>query len=504
VWRRGLAAVVFCLAPSGAIGALEKTTAPDIELFFEAAGADEKKAAEALRTIAASWKDGYAALFVDVARFMRSPSGAAESEPVGDRGLVYPDDEPGTPGRGRFPEAGGRSAVGASRSGRARARLVQFLQKQTGQRFADDLRRWRRWIWSRPYDPHPGYAAFKAVVYGQVDPRMASFFSPGVKTLVRLDEVDWGGVRVNGIPPLDHPKSVPARDATFLNDGNVVFGVALGGEARAYPKRILAWHELARDRLGGVELAIVYCTLCGTVIPYDATVGGRMRTFGTSGLLYRSNKLMFDEETLSLWSSVEGRPVIGPLAGTALSLTAYSVVTTTWREWVKAHPDTTVLALDTGYDRDYGEGVAYRDYFASDALMFEVPRTDERLRNKDEVLALLLRPAGSPVGAERRALAISARFLARNRLHSLSFAGHDLVVVTSPENANRVYHSGGVRFTGPLPDGRLEDAAGRRWQVTEDALRLEGGAASPLPRVPARRAFWFGWQAQYPETELVK
>ena len=93
------------------------------------------------------------------------------------------------------------------------------------------------------------------------------------------------------------------------------FQVASHGEARAYPRRILGWHELARDRVGGVELAIVYCTLCGTVIPYGSEAGGLALTFGTSGLLYRSNKLMFDAETLSLWSAVEGRPLIGPLAG---------------------------------------------------------------------------------------------------------------------------------------------------------------------------------------------
>ena len=152
-----------------------------------------------------------------------------------------------------------------------------------------------------------------------------------------------------------------------------MFGITINGQARAYPKRILAWHEMALDRVGGIDLTIVYCTLCGTVIPYESVVGSRRLTFGTSGLLYRSNKLMFDEETHSLWSSLEGVPVVGPLVDSGLRLPFRSVVTTTWGEWKRDHPATTVLSLETGYERNYGEGVAYRDYFSTDRLMFEVP-----------------------------------------------------------------------------------------------------------------------------------
>ena len=150
------------------------------------------------------------------------------------------------------------------------------------------------------------------------DPKMGQFFPPDVNSRIRLDEIEWGGVRVNGIPPLDMPEYIPASEAGYLKDSNLVFGVSLNGESRAYPKRILAWHELARDRLGGVEFTFVYCTLCGSAIPYQSEVGGRVYKFGTSGLLFRSNKLMFDEQTKSLWSSIEGSPVVGPLADTGV------------------------------------------------------------------------------------------------------------------------------------------------------------------------------------------
>jgi hypothetical protein len=498
----GLRSIPLALALTGLVAAAAPAAEHlDVRVFFAAASSDESEAKAALRELAQGWREGYAALLIDLARFFPPPRHAAVAGGESPATLDG-EREGGTPRfGGGFPDP--MAAGPDDPRARVRERLVRFLDKRTGQSFGHDLRRWRRWMWSRPYEAHPDYAFFKATLYGQVDRRMAQFFPPGVRSLVRLDEVDWGGVGVNGIPPLDHPRHVAAAQARYLQDGHVVFGIALNGEARAYPKRILAWHELVRDRLGGVELAVVYCTLCGTVIPYRAEAGGAPRTFGTSGLLYRSNKLMFDEESLSLWSTLEGRPVIGPLAGSGLELQPLGVVTTTWREWREEHPDTTVLALETGHQRDYSEGAAYRDYFATDRLMFEVPKTDSRLKNKDEVLALLLRPAGE-AGAERLPLALSARFLRKNPVHSLTFAGRELVVVTSREGANRVYETGGARLVRRLDDSRVADEAGRAWRPTEEALVPDGHEAAPRPRVPAWRAFWFGWSAQFPHTELVK
>ena len=286
---------------------------PDIRLFQEATAQDGAVAGEALGEIAAGWRDGYAGMVWDLARSVRPPG----------------------PKIFQF------------------FRLVDFLQQQTGQEFGVDLVAWHDWIWAQPYDPHPDYAVFKGALYGEIDLRFAEFFPPGVASLIRLDEVVWGGVGVNGIPPLDHPEWVSVDEAGYLADENVVFGLVVNGQARAYPKRILAWHEMALDRLGGVELTIVYCTLCGTVIPYQSVVNDRLLTFGTSGLLYRSNKLMFDHETRSLWNTFEGVPVVGALAGSGVQLAPHAVVTTTWGEWHRRHPATTVLFLDTGYRRNY-------------------------------------------------------------------------------------------------------------------------------------------------------
>ncbi len=489
-------ALALLLVAGSLLAAQAPPAPPPLERFFEAASSDAAVADRALKSLASSWRQGYTAMLIDMARFLNPvPRDAAAGSPERRR----PDLAGGPPANDPIMvplEVGPGGPPTMVHP--VRARLIRFLERQTRQRFGDDLRKWREWMWAQPYEPHPGYLAFKASVYrGAVEPRMGNFFAN--TSTIRLDEIDWGGVKVNGIPPLRSPRHVRAGDASWLRDSHIVFGVVVNGEARAYPRRILAWHEMALDELGGVKLTVVYCTLCGTVIPYRSVVGGTHRTFGTSGLLYRSNKLMFDEETGSLWSTLEGRPVVGPLAGANLTLEYEPVVTTTWGEWRRTHPATTVVSLDTGHDRNYDEGVAYRDYFNTDNLMFRVSRTDSRLRNKDEVLGLLL-PAP---GGGRQAVALSVAFLARQRIYHGTWAGLNLVVLTTSAGANRVYDAGPHRFVKWVGEDSVADATGQVWRITEEAIIGRSGPAR-LPRRSAFRAFWFGWFAQFPETELVK
>ena len=312
MWRRSimlLAVAAVMLGSSVPVRMHAGADEPQWQAFFAAASADPQQAHAALADIAARWRDGYAAMIVDVARFLPSPRAnrTADEGPSLDFDDTVDRQPPGaTPGRGDFPPMV-RSSPGAD----TRRRLTTFLERQTRQRFGDDLRAWRKWMWARPDNPHADYASFKAELYSRIDPQLRAFFPPRVRSTIRLDEIDWGGVTVNGIPPLRSPKTVPVGEASWLRDGHIVFGIVINGRARAYPKRILAWHEMAVDRVGGVDLTIVYCTLCGSVIPYESGVRGRRFAFGTSGLLYRSNKLMFDEETRSLWSSLEGYRSLG-------------------------------------------------------------------------------------------------------------------------------------------------------------------------------------------------
>jgi hypothetical protein len=461
-----------------------------LEVFARAAAQSDRDARPALSELARRWRPAYAAMVLDLAELNQPPRAVPPR-------IAFPlDSQDPTRPLGEATQdvvERGRSPV--------RDRLLQFLEQQTRQRFGHDFERWHRWIWSLPYEPHADLARFKGMLYANIDPRMQAFFPPLVPASIRLDEIEWGGVIVNGIPPLAYPAHIQARSAGYLKDDHVVFGFAINGQARAYPKRILAWHELARDRLGGIELTIVYCTLCGSVIPYESMAGGRLRVLGTSGLLYRSNKLMFDEETRSLWSTLEGTPVVGPLVGKGLTLQRHPAVTTTWGEWRRRHPATTVLSLETGHKRDYSEGAAYRDYFGTDRLMFTVPGEDARLKNKAEVLVMRL--TSSAANATPIPVAIDAVFLQRRPVYHADLAGRRLVVLTSRQGANRVYDVGSTTFARLEGDRHVLDRAGERWEIEEDALVGPAGTRR-LPRVAAHRAFWFGWHAQFPSTVLIK
>ena len=378
---------------------------------------------------------------------------------------------------------------------RTRNSIFSVLNAKTGQNFGEDYDMWFKWIWSRRKPPHPDYADFKSALYAEIDPRFGEYFSNSYDSTIQLDEVRWGGVVQDGIPPLKNPETIPAAQATYLADSNVVFGVHFGGEARAYPKRILAWHEMVKDVVGGKSINGVYCTLCGSMIVYDTQIGDQHFELGTSGFLYRSNKLMYDHKTKSMWSTLRGEPVIGPLVGEGLKLQPLSVVTTTWGKWKQMHPDTDVLSLNTGYRRDYSEGEAYHDYFATDELMFHVPETDTRLKNKDEVLIIR--------GGDEFPVAIAVDFLEQHRVYEETIDGVRFVVLTDDSGANRVYEAKDIRFEEWIDDSTVQSADGRQWQISETMLR-HPQSQSELPRAPAHRAFWFGWHAGFPDTKLVK
>lgn len=373
--------------------------------------------------------------------------------------------------------------------------LVAIMQEKTGQTFGMDIDAWYRWIWTQPEQRHTHYARFKSQLYKNIDPRFEQYFGDERATQIRLDEIRWGGVAQDGIPPLRQPQMIAAVDASYLADTDIVFGIAQGSDVRAYPKRILAWHEMFVDEVDNTRYAGVYCTLCGMVILYETSFNGVQHAVGTSGFLYRSNKLMYDKATQSLWSTTRGEPVVGPLVGKGIHLKHSFVVTTTWGEWKRRHPQTQVLSINTGYQRNYGEGVAYQRYFATDELMFTVPETDERLANKAEILALRF-PAITD-----KTVAISADYLSRNTVYHHQVGPQKLVILTDPSGANRVFDAGNTRFTHYDGDRTATDSNGKQWKLLEAALKNDSGQV--LKRLPAHRAFWFGWRAVYTDTELV-
>ncbi len=384
-----------------------------------------------------------------------------------------------------------------SQNTRTSSKLLKLLQNKTNKSFGYDLDKWYQWLWNKDKSYPDDYFAFKAALHEGIDAKFSRYFLDREKqATIRLDEVRWGGVLQDGIPPLRQPKMLGALEATYLKDKSIVFGIEVNGDARAYPKQILAWHEMFVDTVGGEDVAGVYCTLCGTVILYKTEHDGIKHQMGTSGFLYRSNKLMYDKATQSLWSTLDGEPVIGPLVGKDIQLEYLSVVTTTWGEWKKRHPDTKVLSLNTGHRRDYREGVAYKDYFATDDLMFTVPTIDSSLNNKDEILAVRI--------PEERDLniAISSKFLKKNEVYQSKIGKVDFTVFTDKTGAHRVFKTKGITF--PNFDGQrtATDEKGGIWTIKENLMVHQDGTT--LERFPTHNAFWFGYKAAYPDVELIK
>ncbi len=268
------------------------------------------------------------------------------------------------------------------------------------------------------------------------------------------EEILPGGPARDGIPSIDAPKFVPPEAATFLRDGDIVLSVTHGQTTRAYPLRVLVWHEIVNDTIESEPVVITYCPLCGTGMVFTRKSGGKVRTFGVSGLLYQSNVLMYDRETESLWSQLKMEAVSGPAAGEKLRWLPSEHLTA--KQWKAKYPSGQVLSTDTGYRRDYNSD-AYADYFANDATMFPVHRTRNEFPAKTWVLGVI-------AGGKAKAYPIEQ-----------------------------------------LPDGKVVNdiVGGQQLRVAfhKAERRPEVRDASDAA-VPAVMVFWFAWQAFYPGTEV--
>lgn len=217
-------------------------------------------------------------------------------------------------------------------------------------------------------------------------------------------------------------------------------------------------------------------------------------TFGSSGFLYRSNKLMYDRQTDTLWHQLLGTPAFGKLVGSGIQLERLPVTLTTWEAWFAEHPDTKVMDFETGFIRDYRAGAAYADYFASPDTMFPVWRRSTLLPTKSWVFTQLIdgQPKAYPLTG------LKDELVANDTL-----AGQNLVVVHEDGgHAARAYDRGDHTFTSAAEDTTrvLLDEAGAEWEVTENALISANG--DTLDRLPGHMAYWFGWFSFYPQTEL--
>ncbi|MEM9045206.1 MAG: DUF3179 domain-containing protein [Pseudomonadota bacterium] len=371
--------------------------------------------------------------------------------------------------------------------------ILALLHEITGNDAANTWHEWMLWQERHPENiPHPAYIDMKRELFLSIDSYFDVFLKPEhlqpERMKIRFEEVAWGGVRKDGIPSLDNPIVVDAdaEQADYLIDSDLVFGVSINGDTRAYPLRIMGWHEMFNDVIGGVPVAMAYCTLCGSGILFET--GGiegqdEPLVFGSSGFLYRSNKLMFDRQTHSLWNQFTGKPVSGVLVDSGIELKQRPIAIAPWGDWKAQNPQTKVITLRTGFNRDYGSGVVYKDYFSSPNLMFPANVDESRLKQKEYVFGI--RTFG---GAKAWAL----KAFEGGRVLNDELAEKSLVLIGNRSGRTvRAYERGGLRFTAGRKPTELLAEGDQLWTVTEEALI--GPAGEKLPRVAGHIAYWFAW-----------
>ncbi len=376
--------------------------------------------------------------------------------------------------------------------------LIAALVAITGDNPGEELSDWVLWSQKNgDIESFPDYDRFKGDLYANIDQDFRLFLNPGVKHTIRLEDVTWGGVAKDGIPSLDNPTHVTPAEATYITPDELVFGVEINGDARAYPLRIMDWHEMFNDVVGDVPVALAYCTLCASGILFETDVEGQPEpfSFGSSGFLYQSNKLMYDRQTLTMWNQFTGKPVVGDLVGSDVRLKARPVAITRWADWFAAHPDTKVLSIETGFDREYTPGKPYGDYFNSPDLMFPVNFEDASRPPKSYVYAVRLLD-------DQKAWPLDA-FTDMPVIND-EMGGEAVVLIGEVQSRTvRAYRRGDNTFDKPSGTSeapRLLDTSGAAWTVTEDAL--EGPDGAVLERLPGHIGYWFAFRQYYPDAAV--
>ncbi len=276
-------------------------------------------------------------------------------------------------------------------------------------------------------------------------------------TLVPSAQIHHGGPPRDGIPAIDAPEFIDVDGVNFLADDDRVLGMNRNGVAKAYPIRILNYHEIVSDKFGDEAVVVSYCPLCGTGMAFSANVGGQILTFGVSGLLYNSDVLLYDRQTESLWSQIMRKAVSGKMKGTRLEQLA--LTHTTWRDWRARHPDTLVLSTDTGHARNYNRS-PYAGYETTPKVFFPVSNKSPKYHPKELVMGL-------KIGARAKVYPFAELSKGPSVIND-RFAGQLLRIEFDARNRS----------------GRIVDQQGEE--------------------IPTTIAYWFAWVAFHPDTEVFE
>ncbi len=318
------------------------------------------------------------------------------------------------------------------------------------------------------------------------------FVVDGVKHIVHPDKIRSGGPPPDGIPSIDDPKFTEAENENHVSDSDIVIGLEINGEAKAYPLSILVWHEIVNDDVGGTPVAVTYCPLCFTNQVFERVIEGQAVEFGTSGKLYNSNLVMYDRLTGTYWSQGLGLAIRGELTGQSLKIIPFDVIT--WGDWKKLHPDTVVLTTNTGHIRAYGVD-PYGDYYTDPRIIFPVEHKNDTFHPKEIVLGFndgLIYKAYTQQAVESSTVIndqVNDKPILLVSLYSGNSRAFDRMV--EGEILEFVYK-----------DNKIVDTkTNSEWNYDGVAVsgELEG---TELNRLAFSPGFWFEWVAFHPETQI--
>ena len=256
------------------------------------------------------------------------------------------------------------------------------------------------------------------------------------------------------ITAITRPKFAAAKDASFLQMGDRVIGVVVGDVAKAYPLRILNWHQVVNDVTAGKPVAVTYGPLTGDGAVYERIVDGKTVTLTPANKLYENNTLLYDSATHSLWSQIDGKAIAGPDKGK--QLTGLASIVTVWALWKSYHPKTLVLTMDTGFAKNYKVD-PYLKYKQAGGSLLPVSSKDQRLAPDEMVLG---------VDVDHHAEAFPFSRLANQK-----------AAVTM----------------------RLGD---RNVTIFFDPTTGTAGATDDKRHIPAYTGEWFGWSTFHPDTGI--
>lgn len=320
--------------------------------------------------------------------------------------------------------------------------------------------------------------------------------------LVPIEEVLDGGPGKDGIPSIDDPQFTDALNAaSFLADHDLVVGIKIGDQTKAYPHLILDWHEIVNDSLNGQYFSLNYCPLTGTAFAWNRNIKGNVTTFGVSGLLYNSNLIPYDRETDSEWSQLLLTSIHGENKGEEAEL--IQVIETSWRTWRQMYPNTQVMNTNTGFERRYGL-YPYGDYLTNNSLIFPVNPLNDLYHKKERFLGVLQ-------GQFLKAYRFSAVNHSPIEVRPDIFAGVPLVIVGS-DSKNFL-----VAYQSKLEDGTelnftavqnelpvvMKDQEGNKWDVFGEAVSGPR-QGTRLVKMKQSIGFWFALAAFYPNPEVFR